>query len=100
MGVLVSGKIQTTGMSIASEDPALFVDDRELHRLVGPHIGRDAFRAAIRVLEAKNFPRTCPLFRGRYFPAVKAFFDGRHGVEGSATTLAAKNGVENFDARP
>ena len=74
MDVVVSGKFKTTGKSTVGDDPALFVDDRELHRRVAPHIGRDAFRAAIRVLETKNFPRTCPLFRGPLSPGRESFF--------------------------
>lgn len=72
MGVLVNGKFQSIAKSTASDDPALFVDDRELHRRIAPHIGHDAFRTAIKALEAKNFPR--PAFSRALFPSRENLF--------------------------
>lgn len=60
--------------------PSLYVNDKELHQRVAPHIGAKAFRAAIRILEAQGFPKAKPLFRGRYWPAAKAWLDQFEGV--------------------
>src|SRR5947208_9788524 len=56
-------------------DRHLFVDDDELRRRINPKIGRDRFRSVLRALEAKypDFPKIHALFRGRYWPAVKAW---------------------------
>jgi hypothetical protein len=78
----------------------LFVDDDELRRRINPKIGRDRFRSALRALEAKypDFPRFHLLFRGRYWPAVKAWLDGEQGVGKYAHTGSAEDGPETFDA--
>jgi hypothetical protein len=62
---------------IILEEPSLYCDDRELHRRVAPHLGWDKFKAALRACEAKDptFPRVSPLWRGRYFPAVRIWLD-------------------------
>jgi hypothetical protein len=95
--VLVNCKYHQIADNMVSDDPALFVNERELHKRLAPHLGRDSFRAAIRNLEADSFPRINKLFRGRYFPAVVAWLDNKYGVgiNGSFT-----NGPEQFDAFP
>jgi hypothetical protein len=71
---------------------SLFIPDGELHRRVAAHLGRDRFRAAIRVMESEGFPPMNSLFRGRYWPAVKAWFDNRNG----GANAGAEDGQENF----
>lgn len=59
---------------------SLFVDDRELRRRVAPHLGWDNFRAAIRLMELQGLPKIDRLWRGRYWPAVRAWFDQQNGL--------------------
>jgi hypothetical protein len=82
-------------------DQALYVDDRELHRRVAPHLGKDRFRAAILACERRDFPRVNALFRGRYWPAVRQWLDRENGVGSNAPgSTAADDGLETFDAVP
>jgi hypothetical protein len=78
----------------------LFVDDEELRRRINPKIGRDRFRSALRTLEAKypDFPKIHALFRGRYWPAVKAWLDGKNGVRENERIAPSQDGPETFDA--
>jgi len=79
----------------------LFLTDDELHRRIAPHLGRDRFRAALKVCEGDDplFPRLHPLWRGRYWPALCAWFDNDQGVSGNAIVASnAQDGSENFDA--
>src|SRR5947208_13575328 len=82
------------------DDHHLFVDDDELRRRINPKIGRDRFRSALRALEAKypDFPRIHALFRGRYWPAVKAWLDGENGVRDNGQIAPGRDGPECFDA--
>jgi|GEM_PF-3180599 hypothetical protein len=81
-------------------EPSLFVDDAELHRRVAPHLGKDRFRAVVKVWERQNFPRVNTLLRGRYWPAVRAWLDGENGVGSNAPGSGIEDGPENFDAAP
>jgi hypothetical protein len=54
-----------------SDRAPLYVDEKELHRRVAPHLGEDRFRAAVRASELRGFPKVNALWRGRYWPAVK-----------------------------
>jgi hypothetical protein len=80
-------------------DRHLFVDDDELRRRLNPKMGRDRFRSALRVVEAKHpdFPRIHPLFRGRYWPAVRAWLDEEMGV-GNNGRILTQDGPETFNA--
>ena len=78
----------------------LFVDDEELRLRINPKIGRDRFRSALRALEATypDFPKIHALFRGRYWPAVKAWLDDENGVRENGQLEPAQDGPESFDA--
>jgi hypothetical protein len=78
----------------------LFVDDEELRRRFNPKMGRDRFRSALRALESRypDFPRIHSLFRGRYWPAVRAWLDDEHGVLNNGRITTAQDGPEAFDA--
>jgi hypothetical protein len=82
------------------EDPggerSLFVTDQDLRRLVAPHMGKESFGAAIKTLEAEGFPPVKPLFRGRFFPAVRAWLEQKYGVSANAVDSTAEDGTENF----
>src|SRR5690349_10623772 len=82
------------------DDRHLFVDDDELRRRINPKMGRDRFRSALRALEAKypDFPKIHALFRGRYWPAVKVWLDGKNGVRENERIAPGQDGPESFDA--
>lgn len=48
------------------------------------------------VLEREGMPRIDPLLGARYWPAVRAFLDSRHGIRLHAPP-GAVNGQEDFD---
>lgn len=74
---------------------ALFVSDAELTRRLG--IGEKTARTAIHTLEKHSgFPPKDPLFGGkRYWPAVQAFLDRRHGLTVAGGPFGI-DGVEDF----
>jgi len=86
------------GDRAAAESRALFVDDDELRRRINPKIGRDRFRAHIRLLEHEGFPRIHALFGGRYWPKVKAWLDKYNEVNNHDVGADAQDGQEHFDA--
>lgn len=59
-------------------DP-LYLPEAEIARRIG--VTLDQWRAKALVLERSGLPRPDPMFDGkRYWPAVRAFLDRRHGV--------------------
>jgi hypothetical protein len=76
----------------------LFIRDEELRQQMAPHVGKDRFAGAIKALEPEGFPKTISLFRGRYFPAVKAWLDEKYGVGSNGHLITAQDGPEQFDA--
>ena len=80
----------------ASLDRGLYKTEIEIARLLG--VGEKRWRATARVLERAGLPLGDPLFAGRrYWPAVKAFLDRRHGLSSTSSSLQP-DGEENFDA--
>ena len=74
-------------MSSARETAKLFnpscldPDEAEIARLIlGPKRAK-AWSGLAVVLERSGLPRVDPMMGGRYWPAVRAFFDRRHHVE-------------------
>jgi hypothetical protein len=78
----------------------LFVTDDDLHQLLSPGMGRDRFRAALRVAEAQGFPPTSPVWGGRYWPKVRAWLDNDNRLNDHDTAPIAQDGQEDFDAKP
>jgi hypothetical protein len=77
---------------------ALFVDDNELRLRINPKMGRDRFRAAVRVAEQRGFPKIHSLWRGRYWPAVQKWLDSDNGTGKNGFGSNAEDGPEHFDA--
>jgi hypothetical protein len=72
----------------------LYVNDQQLYELLG--VGKDKGRAVIDALLPLGFPPKDPIFKLHYFPAVRAFLDERHGLNGKPPTLTP-DGKENWD---
>jgi hypothetical protein len=58
------GSTNSTGRRAEAQSIALYVNEKELHRRIAPHIGLDAFRSAIkaRLRIETAFPRSTHCF--------------------------------------
>jgi hypothetical protein len=61
-------------------------------------MGRDRFRAVVRAAEQRGFPKSHPLWSGRYWPAVQDWLDSDNGVGKNEFLSHAEDGPENFNA--
>ena len=85
-------------MPRAADNDALFLPDAEIaRRVIGKQREREWQGIAI-VLERQGLPKPDPMMGGRYWPAVKAFFDRRHRLSDSIGP-SANDGEENWDER-
>jgi hypothetical protein len=81
-----------------SDEPIpLYPTEEQIARAVLPPDKTKEWDGIASVLERRGFPQIDPLLGGRYWPAVKAFLDRRHGLT-DATPAAAVDGEENWDA--
>jgi hypothetical protein len=95
------GSANSTDGKAEVQSNALYVNENELHRRIAPHIGRDAFRSAIKTLEDQHsFPKVNALFRGRYWPSVKSWLNRYNGVGDDVFATQAEDGEENFNEAP
>jgi hypothetical protein len=79
---------------ITIEQLPLFADEKSLSEAV---LGRGKYthwRAVVSLLERRGFPTIDGLMGGRYWPAVKAFFDREYGVHGAAQVSAPHKPAE------
>lgn len=76
---------------------SLFPSEPELARII---LGDNASRwpDLARVEERSGLPRIDPLYGGRYWPAVKAYLDKRHGLR-EQSPASATDGGENWHGR-
>lgn len=81
----------------APEPSCLYPDEQEIARAVLPPDKVRSWDGIAAVLERRGFPQIDPLFGGRYWPAVRAFLDRRHGLT-DATPAASPDGEENWNA--
>ena len=82
-------------------EPSLYCDDRELHRRLAPHMGWDAFKAAIKVAEERDgFPGISSRWRGRNWAKVQKWIANDEGMSGNASLTSAQDGPENFNDAP
>jgi hypothetical protein len=79
---------------LAAKGDALFLREDEIARRLGQTSSEWA--AAAIVLERHGLPRIDPLMRGRYWPAICAFFDRRYGI--SKVEASQPDGGENLNA--
>ena len=61
------------------DDLPLFADDEMLGEVILGFDRRREFAKLAPSLEPVGLPRMNPLYRGRYVPAVRAFFETQHG---------------------
>jgi hypothetical protein len=81
-------------MARAASQDALFLREDEVARRLGQTPGEWPAKAT--VLERHGLPRVDPLMGGRYWPAVRAFWDRRYGI--SHVEASQPDGHENLDA--
>ncbi|KLK92855.1 hypothetical protein AA309_12070 [Microvirga vignae] len=72
-----------------------FPSEREIARRLNQTPAEWAAKA--KILEGDGLPPVDPLMGGRYWPAVRRYFDCRHGVT-SIGPLHHADGEENLDA--
>jgi hypothetical protein len=73
---------------------ALYQNDEALHATMAPHLSRAAFARALTALEPYGFPKADPIFKARYFPAVRAWLDKQAGL--AKTAPQVRDGEENW----
>lgn len=74
-------------------DDGLFPSEREIARRLSQD--PNGWRARAIVLEREGLPRICPVMGGRYWPAVLAYFNRRHGIVNFGPS--AMDGTENLN---
>jgi hypothetical protein len=63
----------------------LYPDEKAVARAVlGSACDAARWKSVVAMLELEGFPKADPITGHRYWPAVKAFLDRRHGVNGAA----------------
>jgi hypothetical protein len=87
----------TTRSRSAPCPSSLYPRETELARII---LGENAARwpELARVEERAGLPRIDPLYGGRYWPAVKAYLDNRHGLR-EHPPAATSDGGENWNGR-
>lgn len=75
-------------------DDGLFPSEAEIARRLSQTPQEWAAKA--RLLERDGLPRIDPLMGGRYWPAVRAYFQTRHGL--TDAQVLAPDGLEDLDA--
>lgn len=81
-----------------SKSDALFVTDAECARRIG--LTTDQFKGIVSTLAKSGFPDKDLLFANRrYWPAVRAWLDKRHGIGRTSgiTAPPGPDGAENWD---
>lgn len=81
----------------------LYVGWDELRELVAPRLGRDRFRALVRLKQANaGFPPFDEEWAGFYLPKVRWWLDSHNqlGADRVAADVGQEDGPENFDATP
>jgi hypothetical protein len=73
----------------------LFLCDAEIARRLG--VSGEKFRTIVSAFGPRGFPPRDAVVGTRYWPAVKAFFDRRYGVDTVSSSLTP-DGEDNLDA--
>ncbi|MGO4668772.1 hypothetical protein [Bosea sp. 2RAB26] len=78
----------------------LFPDEKELGHLL---LGKDRahmWPAIAKAEEKAGLPRVSLQYGGRYFPAVRQFFDRRYGVHDEEMPFEDERAKENWERAP
>lgn len=79
----------------ANDNSPLYLSEAAVaHRVLGPR-AKTQWDALAIVWEREGLPRIDPMTGCRYWPAVRAFLDRRHGI-GASQLPAGVDGVENW----
>lgn len=89
---------RTSCQSVAPRASCLYPREEEVARLIfgAKRPSASEWKAIAIVLERSGLPKADPLMGGRYWPAVVAWFDRRHGLASTAGGYAV-DGKENWD---
>jgi hypothetical protein len=84
------------------ESVSLYISEAELHRRVAAKLGRDRFRAAVKLYEAEGFPRIHEVWGGRNWPECLAWLTNQNKAvkDGVPQAAEAEDGQEDFNAAP
>lgn len=77
------------------ERPSLYLSESEIACLVLPPYKACEWPDIAAVLEREGLPRIDPIMGGRYWPAVRAWLDRRHGLQKGQVTATA-DGEESW----
>jgi hypothetical protein len=83
------------------ESTGLYVGWDELHRRMAPKLGRDRFRALVKLKTAEaGFPPFDEEWAGWYWPKVRRWLDSQNEVATDGRVQNVEDGPETFDAAP
>lgn len=82
--------------SILKDSMPLYPSETQIARAVLGTERSKAWNGLATVLERHGFPKIDPQFGGRYWPAVKAYLDRRHGLNGLTTIPQTDDEQENW----
>lgn len=74
----------------------LYPTEEQIARAILPPDHVKSWDGIAAVLERRGFPQIDPLLGGRYWPAVKAFLDRRHGLHNDLSFPKAPDGEETW----
>lgn len=81
---------------IALDDLPIFADDAAIGQALLGSVRAAEWPSLVPLFERDGFPRIDPIMRGRYVPAVKAFFDRQYGLL-SSPGATSRDGIERPD---
>jgi hypothetical protein len=74
----------------------LYANDDQIGAAILGEARAKEWRSIALGLERKGLPPVDPIHRGRYVPAVKQWYDRRHGV--GTTTIGKADGPEDWES--
>lgn len=75
--------------NVPADSPTLYPSEAEVARRVLPPSKASEWPDIAAVLEREGLPQIDPIMGGRYWPAVKAFLDRRHGLRRAGVPATA-----------
>lgn len=84
-------------MKAANDNDALYISEAVVARRVLGTGALPRWSGLATVLEREGLPRIDPLTGCRYWPAVKAFLDRRHGLGQAGVLPSTADGAETWN---